>query len=205
MSTGSEKWRDLLAPYCRSFQAPQRGKTALLVVDMQDYFSPVAEPILASLSRLVEACRAGAVPVLFTRHSHKDPEKDGGMLGEWWEDLIRSGTADAEFIPAFVPLPEEKTIDKNRYNAFYGTDLEEHLRSLGVKDLIIGGVMTNLCCETTARDAFVRDFRVYFLVDGTATASEDLHLSALRNLAFGFAYLVTCKEMERAILEEGKG
>jgi isochorismate hydrolase len=55
--------------------------------------------------------------------------------------------------------------------------------------------MTNLCCETTARDAFVRDFRVFFLADGTATANHDLHLSSLKNLAFGFATITTFGEL----------
>ena len=55
--------------------------------------------------------------------------------------------------------------------------------------------MTNLCCETTARDAFMRGFRVYFLLDGTATCTEEYHLATLKNLAYGFAYIVTCEEM----------
>ncbi len=55
--------------------------------------------------------------------------------------------------------------------------------------------MTNLCCETTARDAFVRDFRVFFLADGTAASSQEMHLASLINLEFGFAQVKTCKEM----------
>jgi len=54
--------------------------------------------------------------------------------------------------------------------------------------------MTNLCCETTARDAFMRDYRVFFLIDGTATGRSELHLATLKNLGFGFAYLLTCDE-----------
>jgi nicotinamidase-related amidase len=52
-------------------------------------------------------------------------------------------------------------------------DLEKILRAKGIQDLIISGMMTNLCCETTARDAFMRDYRVFFLIDGTATGKED--------------------------------
>jgi isochorismate hydrolase len=54
--------------------------------------------------------------------------------------------------------------------------------------------MTNLCCETTARDAFVRNFRVFFLVDGTSTVSEDFHISTLKNLGYGFATLLSCAQ-----------
>jgi isochorismate hydrolase len=55
--------------------------------------------------------------------------------------------------------------------------------------------MTNLCCETTARDAFMKDYRVFFLIDGTATRRSELHLATLKNLGFGFAYLLTCDEL----------
>jgi isochorismate hydrolase len=106
-------------------------------------------------------------------------------------------------MPEIAPLGEDKVVQKNRYSAFYGTDLEEHLRKLGVTDLLIAGVMTNLCCETTARDAFVRDFRVFFLADGTATATQDFQRATLRNLAFGFAYLVTCDQIIRHLVGDG--
>ncbi len=55
--------------------------------------------------------------------------------------------------------------------------------------------MTNLCCETTARDAFMRGYRVFFLIDGTAAGRRDLHLASLKNLGYGFAYLMTCEEL----------
>jgi isochorismate hydrolase len=74
-------------------------------------------------------------------------------------------------------------------------DLEKILRAKGIQDLIISGVMTNLCCETTARDAFMRDYRVFFLIDGTAIGKEDHHLATLKNLGYGFAYLITCDEL----------
>ena len=55
--------------------------------------------------------------------------------------------------------------------------------------------MTNLCCETTARDAFVQDFKVFFLTDGTATASAEMHRASLTNLAYGFATLLSCRQL----------
>jgi isochorismate hydrolase len=62
--------------------------------------------------------------------------------------------------------------------------------------LIIGGVMTNLCCETTARSAFTKNFSVVFLSDGTATADEAMHRASLLNLGYGFARVMTCEECE---------
>jgi isochorismate hydrolase len=73
--------------------------------------------------------------------------------------------------------------------------LDEWLHNNGVEDLIITGVLTNCCCETTARDAFVRDYRVFFVADATATVNEELHLSSLMNLAFGFAYIAQTQEL----------
>jgi isochorismate hydrolase len=86
-------------------------------------------------------------------------------------------------------------LPKKRHIAFYETHLDSILRSKGIQDLIISGVMTNLCCETTARDAFIRDYRVFFLIDGTATGKDDHHLATLKHLGFGFATLLTCDEL----------
>ncbi|MGM0401833.1 MAG: isochorismatase family protein, partial [Chloroflexota bacterium] len=94
-------------------------------------------------------------------------------------------------------LPQEKVVDKHRYSAFYGTDLQTVLRCLEVEDVVIAGVMTNLCCESTARDAYYRDYRVFFPADATGTVTERMHLASLLNLAFGFAYVtLTSKILE---------
>jgi isochorismate hydrolase len=174
---------------------PSPDRTALLVIDMQEYFRPMVTDIIPNLQKLIAACREVNIPVVFTQHGHDDPVQDGGMLGEWWGDLIVKGSEGAQILPEIRPQPAEKIVAKNRYSAFYDTDLERHLKSIGVKDLLVSGVMTNLCCETTARDAFVRDFRVFFLADGTATAGDEYHVATLKNLAFGFAYILTCDEV----------
>jgi isochorismate hydrolase len=171
------------------------GRSALLVVDMQEHFRSMAGEILPRLVELARVCRQHKIPVIYTRHGHKNARTDGGMLAEWWGDVIISDSFDAQLIHEISPASGEKIVEKNRYSAFYKTDLEEFLKKADVRNLIIGGVMTNLCCETTARDAFMRDYRVFFLADGTATATEELHLATLRNLAFGFAHLVNCEEI----------
>lgn len=175
-------------------------QSALLVMDMQEHFRPLAREILPPLMELIAACRRRGVPVIYTQHAHRGPSRDGGMLAQWWGQVILAGSFDAQLMPEMAPLAEDKVVQKNRYSAFYKTDLEEHLHTLGVTDLLIGGVMTNLCCETTARDAFVRDYRVFFLADGTATATEDFQRATLTNLSFGFAYLVTCRQMIRHLV-----
>jgi nicotinamidase-related amidase len=121
------------------------------------------------------------------------------VLGRWWTDLIIKGSDHAQLIPELKVREEDYIIPKSTYSAFHKTSLEEKLRSLEVTDLVIGGVMTNLCCETTARDAFIRDFRVFFLADGTSTISEDFYLATLKNLAYGFATLMSCGQVIQTI------
>ncbi|KAI3772576.1 hypothetical protein L6452_03765 [Arctium lappa] len=122
------------------------------------------------------------------------------MLGEWWNnDLIMDGTPESMLMPELGRREEEEAVvEKNTYSAFRGTQLEERLREMGVEEVIVTGVMTNLCCETTAREAFVRGFRVFFSTDATATSSEDLHQATLKNMGYGFAYLVDSKTLLHA-------
>ena len=90
------------------------------------------------------------------------------------------------FLPALSP--------NSRYDAFYNTPLKEKLQQLGVDTVVICGAMTNLCCETTARVAFVNDFNVIFLRDGNATTGQDFHDASIKNLEYGFATIKNCRE-----------
>ena len=180
-----------------SWIAPAR--TALLVIDMQKYFVdpegaaflPSAQAILGNVQRLVQAFRAAKRPVIYTRHVHHPDGLDAGIMARWWGDTIVEGTPDSEICHALVPLENEKVVTKHRYSAFYNTDLETILRVLKIEDLALCGVMTNLCCESTARDAFYRDFRVFFHADATGTDTEEMHLASLLNLSFGFSFVTT--------------
>lgn len=178
---------------------PDLARAALLVIDMQEYFRAIAHPLLATLPPVIERMRSLSVPVLWTRHGHEDPAQDAGMLFEWWNDHILVGSPGWEILSEVGPREGDEVVEKMRYSAFHGTDLEDRLHALGVTEVVISGVMTNLCCETTARDAFVRDFRVFFLTDGTATAEPALHRASLANLAYGFATLLSCGEVLDAV------
>jgi isochorismate hydrolase len=184
-----------LSPYRERKAKIDQKHAALLVVDMQNYFHRIAQPVLKNILKVIQSCREGDVPIIFTQHGHTDPVKDGGVLGEWWGELIVDGTEDWRFLSEVTIESKDTVLPKKRYSAFFGTDLDTTLQSRGIQDLIISGVMTNLCCETTARDAFMRDYRVFFLIDGTATGRSELHLATLKNLGFGFAYLLSCDEL----------
>lgn len=182
-----------------TFQRP-----ALLVLDMQDYFFqekshafiPSAPAILPGITRLVAAFQQAELPVFFTRHLNT--EEDAGMMAHWWRDLLKRDHPGAELVSEISSLAGE-VIEKPQYDAFYQTPLLERLQSAGVTDLVITGVMTHLCCETTARSGFVRGFRVWFAVDGTATYNMDYHLATLRNLAHGFATPVLVNALIKAV------
>jgi len=174
---------------------PTPGKTALLVIDMQYNFNSVAQPIVDNVISLIECFRANKGKILFTRHGHRDPKTDGGMLARWWGDLILYGSEEWELIDGLPMQTGDTIIDKSRYSAFFGTELDDLLKSAGVEDLIITGVLTNCCCETTARDAFMRDYRVFFVADATAAPTDALHVATLKNLAYGFAYIVNTRDL----------
>jgi nicotinamidase-related amidase len=173
----------------REAPAVDPAASALLVVDVQRYFEPMCRAILPAIEASVAGARAQAVPVFFTQHGHA-PD-DHGMLHEWWGDVIAEGTDDYALI---LEPKGDPVLRKNRYDAFAGTDLEMRLRKKGVTDVAIAGVMTNLCVETTARTAFVKDFHVRLLSDATATASHEMHRASLLNLEYGFAYIQTTAE-----------
>jgi isochorismate hydrolase len=184
-----------LSPYRKRTAQIDTRHAALLAIDLQNYFQPIAQPVLKNILQAIQSYRQENVPIIFTQHGHTEPDSDGGILGEWWGGLIIAGTEDWRFLPEIKIEPMDIVLPKKRYSAFFETDLNKILQSKGIRDLIISGVMTNLCCETTARDAFMRDYRVFFLIDGTATGRSELHLATLKNLGFGFAYLLIYNEL----------
>lgn len=177
--------------------APNRS--ALLVLDMQAYFLdpsshayiPSAPAILPGIRKLIEVYADQGLPVIFTRHINT-PE-DAGMMTSWWHELITSEHERSEIIADLKPS-KGIVVQKSQYDAFYATNLEELLRSKDVSQVLICGVMTHLCCETTARSAFMRGFEVFFTVDGTATYNEQHHLATLFNLSHGFAIPILVKQ-----------
>ena len=76
------------------FAQPKPDKCALLIIDMQRYFRPLAFSIIENIRSVIAACRSSAILIVYTRHGHKDIAKDGGMLNEWWGDCIHYGTRE---------------------------------------------------------------------------------------------------------------
>jgi len=181
---------------------------ALLVLDMQAYFLnpdshafvPSAPVILPGLRKLVDTFQDQGRPVFLTQHINT--VQDAGSMQRWWRDLITADHPFSGLVPEFTGKGHTK-ITKTQYDAFYHTDLEHQLEGAGVRQVVISGVMTHLCCETTARSAFTRGWDVFFLVDGTATYNRAFHVSSLRNIGHGFGTLLTCQDVENVMRRGG--
>ncbi len=188
----------------------QPSQSALLVLDMQAYFLdasshafvPSAGAILDGIVQLIMEYSAHGRPVIFTQQINT--ASDAGMMAVWWKDLITSTNPLQGIVPE-IDLSLGTLIQKSQYDAFHQTHLEEILQGRGVSQVVICGVMTHLCCETTARSAFVRGFEVFFPVDGTATYNLAYHRASLLNLAHGFASVVLMKDILKAIRGEYEG
>ena len=188
-----EGWMAEVAPFQWREPRPfQPEASALLVVDMSRPFievgypmaSPSAPAIVARLAEVAAAFRAAGRPVIWIVQGHHALEYDrGAKLAAWWPTMFQEGTPDVELATGLERLEGEKLIIKRRYSAFYQTDLELTLRCLGVGQVVVAGVFTNVCPYTTAFDAFMRDLDVFYLADGTAASNRALHVSALQNVA----------------------
>ena len=188
----------------------QPSRAALVVCDMQAYFLdpashayvPSSGAILEGIVQLIELAYTFGRPIIFTQHlNNKD---NAGMMSAWWKDLITAENPRHRIIPE-IDVSLGTLIQKSQYDAFYQTDLDKLLRDKGVSQVIICGVMTHLCCETTARSAFMHGFEVFFPVDGTATYNLMFHRASLMNLAHGFATIVMMKDLITAIRGEHEG
>jgi ureidoacrylate peracid hydrolase len=192
-------WLEKIRPFNEHAMPLEPARVALLVIDMQEFFLDPASPsftcgglaILPNVRLLIDAFRLAGRPVIYTRHVHHPDHIDSGIMGWWWKGMCVEGTPESEVHHEIAPLPSEKVVIKHRYSGFYNTDLETVLRVQGIEQLVITGVMSNMCCESTARDAYFRDYRVFFLADATGSITEDMQLATLLNVGFGFAYVTT--------------
>lgn len=190
---------------------------ALLVIDMQNGFCHpegsfarlgmdirMCTDAVPACGRLVETARSRGIPVIFTRYVFRADYRDGGLLtSELMPALadgesLAAGTWDAAPVDELTPEEPDFLVDKNRFSAFYGTGLETVLTSLGIRQLVMCGVTTNMCVESTARDASQRDYRVHVISDATGELDVARHEAALDALRFGFCRVTTESEVHSA-------
>jgi ureidoacrylate peracid hydrolase len=193
-------------------------RSALLVVDLQRLFvegyPPISAPdgpaVLESMNKLSATCRELGVPVIYTAHALRPDLANIGILEQQFppmkDGFLSSGTEAVGIDDRYVIEPGDIYLEKPRFGAFTGTDLELILRGRGIDTVIIGGIATNVCCETTAREANHREFKVVFLSDGT-TAGEfadvgfgvltpaEVQKATLTIIAYAFGEVTSCDDV----------
>ena len=174
--------------------------SALLVLDMQNIFLspsshayiPSCKDIMPIINSLINYFENHNRPIFFTRHINSEDEKD--LMLKWWKSPI-SLEDPLSSISTDLHVGSSEILIKNKYSAFINTNLEDILRKKAIKQVLISGVMSHLCCESTAREAFMRNFEVFYIIDGTATYTELLHRGTMFSLAHGFAECLTAKDV----------
>jgi nicotinamidase-related amidase len=159
---------------------------ALLVVDMLNDFvrpgAPLEVPgalrIVPNIQRRIETARANNIPVLYVNDAHEAEDAEFTV----WPPHAVKGTNGAEVVDDIAPHRGDAVIEKTSYSGFYRTDLEERLRSMGVTNVTITGVVTNICVLYTAADALMRGFEVEIPEDCVAALNDDDHRFAIKQI-----------------------
>jgi ureidoacrylate peracid hydrolase len=187
--------------------------TAIVVVDMQnDFCHPegacgkggmsvdTIQAMIPQMRGFLAGSRDVGANLIFIQCIHENATDSAvwmfrrkGQSGQ----ICRKGTWGADFIgDGIAPQGEEPVVLKHRYSAFIGTRLESVLRTMGIKTLVMTGVGTNVCVESTARDGFMLDYNIVFLSDCTATASPGIaHEATLQNMKDHFGTVATSDDV----------
>lgn len=195
------------------FESLDPKTTALVVIDMQNTFCAPGGPAEVAVSRaivppinaLTKRLRAAGVPVIWVLHANT--HHAGTSDWEVFFNHVVAGEVRAKTMESLAPgrqavwseleqAPEDITIVKNRYSALAAgsSSLERVLRNLGIDTVLIAGTKTNVCCESTARDAMMLDFKVVMLSDCTAALSDDEHRATLETIIQQFGDVMTAGE-----------
>jgi ureidoacrylate peracid hydrolase len=189
------------------------ARAALLVIDMQNYFVaegfpaevPLARAIVPNINRIARAMRDAGGLVVWIQTTSK------GALESWAnhhtymltpERALKrlaglDETSDGyKLFPALEPLPIDLRVKKIKYSAFIAgsSDLDMELKRHGIDSLLVTGTLTNVCCESTARDAMMLDYRVVMLSDGNASLTDEEHTASLNNFLMFFGDVMSTDE-----------
>ena len=192
----------------------QPAKSAFVVIDMQNAFVaeggfievPASREIIPVINRMAAECRHVGVPVIWIRSHHP---KGGSDWRHFFDHFVRPERREAaaaalsddapssRFHPDMDIRDEDYIVFKNRYSCLIpgSSSLERLLRSLGCDTLLLAGTKTNICVESTARDAMMLDFRVVVLSDATAALTDEEHQASLNVLIQEFADILVTAEV----------
>jgi ureidoacrylate peracid hydrolase len=205
-------------------------KAAVIVVDMQNAFASKggmldiagadiedAPRVVRSVKAVLQAARSAGVPVVYVQMGYKsDLSNSGGPNSPNWHKelamhlmnsrpelkgkLLTEGTWDFEIVEELKPEPEDLVVIKTRYSGFVGTTLDSQLRTRGFRYLFFVGIATNVCVESTLRDAYFEDYWPILIADGAMPAGPAaLHEATLFNVENFFGWTVRVEEFVRVM------
>ncbi|MBK1658610.1 isochorismatase family protein [Paracraurococcus ruber] len=203
-------------------------ETALIVVDMQHAYCSKggyldlcgfdvsgAAPVIAECARVIADCRAAGIPVIYLQNGFSSDQREAPPTAPVWHKsnalkfmrmneayagkLITHGTWDHEILPELAPLPGEVVVPKARYSGFAGTNLDQVLRARGIRTVVVIGVATNVCVESTIRDAYHREFFPVMVADATLAAGPGAQQASEFNVASFFGWVTSGAELRAAL------
>ncbi len=183
------------------------SKTALIIVDMQNdfvspkgkLFVPSAPETVPRIKKLLEEARRHGVMTVFTKDTHYpgDPE-----FSIWGEHVVK-GTWGWEIVDELKPVEGEIVVEKTRYDAFYGTPLDDLLRVYGIDTVVVVGTVANICVLHTVASAALRWYRVVVPIDAISALNEFDYYAALRQMSF--LYRATLVKTVDGVVFRGTG
>lgn len=209
-----------------AFAGMDPARTALLVVDLQrgfmdpevaHAFCPEAVEIVPTVNGLARTVREAGGLVVFIRMVATEE-----VMAAWsvyYDDLTRpeqrakrlrgmvAGGPGHELWPGLEVEDKDLIVDKTYFSAFIqgSSDLEAKLRERGIDTLLVTGCVTNTCCESTARDAMMRNFRTVMIADANAARTDAAHNAALQNFNLSFGDVMTAKEAAGYLMSNARG
>ncbi|MPZ77090.1 MAG: isochorismatase family protein [Deltaproteobacteria bacterium] len=185
---------------------------ALIVVDVQnDFVSPqgsagtrgddvgAAMAMVPNLMRLLEEGRRVGLTIIYIKTIHSEWTDTPSWIYRTSQksglNTCREGTWGAELYEGISPLPNERVVIKHRYSAFINTDLNTVLKARGIQSILVCGVATNVCVETTARDGYMYDYYVTMIDDCSAAYEAKLHMGTLENIRRHFGLVVSANQI----------
>jgi ureidoacrylate peracid hydrolase len=185
---------------------------ALIVVDVQnDFVSPegsagkrgddvgAAIAMIPNLTRLIDQARKMGLTIVYIRTTHSEWTDTASWIYRTSQksglSTCREGTWGADFYDGIAPLPSERVVIKHRYSAFINTDLNTVLKARGIQSILVCGVATNVCVETTARDGYMYDYYVTMIDDCSAAYDAKLHMSTLENIRRHFGLVASSHQI----------
>ena len=207
-------------------------RSAIVVVDMQNAFASKggmldiaaaditdASRVVAVIRSVLDAARQRKIPVVYLRMAYKPDLSDSGGPNSpnWHKELgmclmssrpglkgkiLTEGTWDAEIVADLAPAPGDLVITKTRYSGFAGTPLDSQLHVRGIQYLFFTGIATNVCVESTLRDAYFHDYWPILVTDATmAAGGQNLYTATVNNVESFFGWTITSENLATSLLE----